>query len=143
MLPTLERYLPKLFPTASDKGRPGLTVVAIASILLNLRFADLSASSQTVVICCLCISLAIVGIIPPCLKKEYHYNLLEEFLIDFRFVGERFEDTDERSYKFLKITYSKNLHTLCNEYYKYLLHKYIINMNIYYEFDYFINLSNM
>lgn len=52
----------------SDIGRPGLTVVATASISLNLRLADLSASSQTVVIRSLCISLAILGIMPPYLK---------------------------------------------------------------------------
>lgn len=75
LLPILQRYLPKLFPTASDKGRPGLTVAAIASIFLNLRSADLNASSQTVVICCLCISLAIVGIMPPCLKVRIRLQL--------------------------------------------------------------------
>lgn len=76
--------MPKLFPTVSDKGRPGLVVVAIASIFLNLRFADLSASSQTVVISCLCISLAIVGIMPPYLKMRTQLqNLLNKFLIIF------------------------------------------------------------
>lgn len=79
LLLILERYLPKTFPTASDMGRPGLVVVAIASISLNLRFADLSASSQTVVICCLCISLANVGIIPPFLKMRIQLQLAKNF----------------------------------------------------------------
>lgn len=50
---------------------PGFTVTAIASISLNVMFADLTASSTTASMFSRCKSCANVGIMPPLLKRDW------------------------------------------------------------------------